>query len=288
MQSFLDAPFRQSVKVIAINAAVLIGFVLISEGLARAFLSRLDPASRTDNEYGNPFWLQFQPYLMFSGDGPVDIRFDNTRNPGQRETGHLIANNMGFRMEQPVRFDTHRTKAQGERVVLFSGGSAAWGAGATSNQTTIAARLEFLLNEAQTTHRYTVFSLSSPGWLSIQSMLAITLYGLNFDPDWVVTMDGVNDNNGACMYNYGAGRDGYSDRLERYFRAYLYHQPFPPLYRGSWENELIRVSALYRILTNQRYMSRQAAWPVGARLIAPWRSISCPMTVCSACCPRQR
>ena len=149
--------------------------------------------------------MQLQPYLMFSADGPMDIKFRNARNPGDVEIGHLVTNNMGFRMVEPVRFDARRPKAQGERVVLFTGGSAAWGAGATSNDTTIAARMQAILNEAQPTHRYVVISLSSARWISIQSVLAITLYGLNFDPDWVVGMDGTTISADACVY--GAGRD---------------------------------------------------------------------------------
>jgi hypothetical protein len=161
---------------------------------------------------------------------------------------------MGFRMAEPVRFDSSRPKAPGARVVLFTGGSAAWGAGATSNETTIAARMQAILNESQTTYRYVVISLSSNGWISFQSVLALTLYGPNFDPDWIVAMDGYNDILVACLDGGGAGRDGFSHTAEKYFRSYLYHNPFPPFYRGVWENELVRASALYRILSQQRYV----------------------------------
>jgi hypothetical protein len=272
VRAFLDGSFREGAKLILINAAVLICLLVVSEGMARLLLSDFDPARRTDNEYGNPFWLQFQPYLMFSVDGPMDIKFRNARNPGDVEIGHLVTNNMGFRMAEPVRFDVRRPKAQGERVVLFTGGSAAWGAGATSNDTTIAARMQVILNEAQSTHRYVVISLSSAGWISIQSVLAITLYGLNFDPDWVVGMDGINDIEGACGANYGAGRDRQSYAFDKYFRGYLYHQSSPTFYRGAWENELVRVSAAYRMLTGQRYV------PEPPQLTAKWGEVELALT----------
>jgi len=114
--------------------------------------------------------------------------------------------------------------------------------------------MQTILNESQTSYRYVVISLSSPGWISFQSMLAITLYGLNFDPDWVVAMDGDNDIIASCSAGYGAGRDGYSYVFDRYSRSYLYRQPYPPFYRGVTENALVRVSATYRILTRQRYV----------------------------------
>lgn len=254
VRGVLDGSFREGAKVIVVNFAMLIAILLVSEVFARLFLSRIDPAQATLSQYGTPFWLQFQPFLMFSGDGPVDMRFHNARRPDEDDNGHLITNNMGFRMTEPVRFDTARAKAPGERVVLLTGGSAAWGAGATSNEATIGMRLQTILNESQTSYRYVVISLSSPGWIAFQSMLAITLYGLNFDPDWVIGMDGDNDIISVCYYGYGAGRDGHSYIFDKYFRSYLYHNPNPPFYRGVSENALVRVSALYRVLSQQRYV----------------------------------
>lgn len=250
----LEVPFRRGAAVMLINLAVLACLLVVSEGLARLLLSDHDPERKTDTQYGNPFWFQFQPYLMFSMDKDVDIRFKNGRLPGDIEIGHLKTNNMGFRMADPVRFDTVRPKARNERVVLFTGGSAAWGAGATANENTLAERMQTILNESQTKYRYVVISLSSGGWIAIQSMLAIAIYGPNFDPDWVVGMDGNNDIVAACAEGYGAGRDGFSNQYDRYFKSYLYHQPAPPFYRGSSENELVRVSLIYRILTGKRHV----------------------------------
>jgi hypothetical protein len=253
-RALLDGSFRDAAKLILVNAVLLLGLLVVSEGMTRLFFSDFDPARRTDNQYGNPFWFKFQPYLMFSTDGPVDMRFRNARRPGDPEFGHFATNNMGFRMTEPVQFDRPRPKAAGERVVLFTGGSGAWGAGATSNETTIAARLQAILNESQSTYRYVVISLSSNGWIAFQSMLALTLYGLNFDPDWAIAMDGHNDVLAACTFGGGAGRDGFSRQFGLYFQSYLYHNPSPPFYRGAWENELIRVSVLYRILSQERYV----------------------------------
>ncbi len=250
----LNVSVKQAASVVLVNCLVLAGLALACEGVARVFLSANDPAYARDTKYGNPFWFQFQPYLMFSMDSNVDIRFKNGRLPGDIEEGQLKTNNMGFRMAEPVDFDLRRPKASGERVVLFTGGSAAWGAGATANDKTIAARLEAILNESQQRYRYVVVSLSSGGWIAMQSMLALTIYGPNFDPDWIVTMDGNNDIVAACTEGLGAGRDGYSHVFDQYFKSYLHHQPQPPFYRGAWENELIRVSSLYRVLTQRRYV----------------------------------
>jgi hypothetical protein len=112
--------------------------------------------------------------------------------------------------------------------------------------------MQAVLNESQATYRYVVISLSSVSWSAFQSMLALTLYGPNFDPDWIVAMDGYNDM--ACSGGGGVRGAVHSHTLEQYFRSYLYHNPNPPFYRGASENELVRASALYRILTQQRYV----------------------------------
>lgn len=267
LKAALDAPMRQSGFVILVNVGVLAAMLLACEGMVRLFVPDRDPERAMDTQYGNPFWFQFQPFLMFSMDADVDIKFKNGRLPGDIEIGHLKTNNMGFRISQPVRFDTVRKKASNERVVLFTGGSAAWGAGASSNDKTIAERLEAHLNESQSKYRYVVISLSSGGWIAMQSMIAITMYGPNFDPDWVVGMDGNNDIVAACAEGYGAGRDGFSNQFDKYFRSYLHHQPAPPFYRGAWENELVRVSLLYRLLTGKRYV------PGPFQFFASWNEV---------------
>jgi len=259
----LAAPTRETGFVVLVNAVVLGVMLLASEGAARLLLPERDPERAINTQYGNPFWFQFQPFLMFSMDHDVDIRFRNARLPGDVEIGHLKTNNMGFRMEEPVRFDTARKKAPNERVVIFTGGSAAWGAGASSNDKTIGARMQAILNESQRKYRYVVINLSSGGWIAMQSMLAVTIYGPQFEPDWVVGMDGNNDIVAACAEGYGAGRDGFSNTADQYFRSYLYHQPSPSFYRGEWENELVHASLLYRLLTRKQYVAEPAKFFAG-------------------------
>jgi hypothetical protein len=249
----LDMSIRDAAKVGLVNVAVVMAFLFALEGFVRLFLTTFDPANAENARIGNPFWFQYQPFLMHSMEGPIDIHFKNGPFFGDAEMAYMKTNNMGFRMANPVLFDLLRPKASNERVVLFTGGSAAWGVGASSNETTIAARLQATLNEAQTTYHYVVISLSSGGWVAFQSVLAITLYGPNFDPDWVVSMDGNNDVVVACSEGHGAGRI-FVNQLEQYYRSYLYHHRSPSFYRGTLENALVRVSALYRLLTGLRYV----------------------------------
>jgi len=263
----LNLSFRRAAVVIAINGLVLVCLLLTTEVFARLFLANFDPERAINTQYGNPFWFQFQPFLMFSMDRDVNITFKNARLPGDQELGTLKTNNMGFRMEEPVKFDKLRKKQPGERVVLFTGGSTAWGAGATANEKTIPARLEQILNKSQKKYRYVVFSFSSGGWIAMQSVLALIIYGPNFDPDWVVSMDGNNDIVEACAEGYGAGRDRYSSVFDQYFRSYLYHQSAPPFYRGALENYLVGASLLYRLLTDKKYI------PAPKQYSADWGAV---------------
>jgi len=70
--------------------------------------------------------------------------FTNERIPAD-----LKGNNQGFNDKHDFSLTEPYRKAGNERVVLFTGGSTAWGVGATSVETTIAGRMELHLNAMQ-------------------------------------------------------------------------------------------------------------------------------------------
>jgi hypothetical protein len=197
-------------------------------------------------------WLEFAPFVMFKNPyvpGAGYAWSDSIH--GTVITAKIVNNHLGFPMREEVDFAEARPKEENERVVILSGGSAAWGVGATSNEKTVAGRMEAILNERQGKYRYKVFNLAMGGWESVQQLIALALYGRNLQPDWLVSMDGTNDVAIACQASQGAGHTMYYGMMDAYMKAYVFGQVHPVFYRSWLENELVRFSFAYRKLTNQ-------------------------------------
>lgn len=197
-------------------------------------------------------WLQFAPYVMFQNPYiPSGGYRWNDAFHGKLIVGSIFNNKLGFSSREEYSFSKVRAKGPNERVVLLSGGSAAWGVGATSNDTTVAGRMQSILNTSQTRYRYTVLNLSMGGWISVQQFIALALYGRNLQPDWLVTMDGVNDVAVTCAHSQGAGHSMYYALMDAYMKAYVFGQLHPVFYRSWVENELVKHSVAYRRLTGK-------------------------------------
>jgi hypothetical protein len=196
-------------------------------------------------------WLQFTPFMMFTNP-PVSGGYqwsDSIHN--QIIPSKIVNNRLGFVMHEEVDFSKLRPKAENERVVILTGGSAAWGVGATSNETNIAGRMQSILNEGQSKYHYTVLNLAMGGWVSVQQFIALSMYGRNLQPDWLVAMDGTNDVAVACAHSQGAGHVMHYALMDAYMKAYVFGQLHPEFYRGWLENELIKYSAAYRKITGK-------------------------------------
>jgi hypothetical protein len=196
-------------------------------------------------------WLQFTPFVMFTNP-PVSTGYQWSDSlHDQIIPSKIINNRLGFVMREELDSSKVRPKAKNERVVILTGGSAAWGVGATSNEANIAGRLQSILNERQSEYRYTVLNLAMGGWVSVQQFIALSLYGRNLQPDWLVAMDGTNDVAVACAHSQGAGYVMHYALMDAYMKAYVFGQLHPELYRGWLENELVKYSAAYRRITGK-------------------------------------
>ena len=145
-------------------------------------------------------------------------------------------------------------KAANEKVVLFTGGSTAWGVGATATDRTVAGRMEYYLNTLQSGERYTVINLAMGSWIAFQQFIALQYWGIQFDPDWIVSMDGFNDAGVGCNYSQGPGNPMYFATMRSYIDGYLMSTLHPVFYRGWLENKLIEHSKAYRIITGKKYV----------------------------------
>jgi hypothetical protein len=163
-------------------------------------------------------------------------------------------NSLGYNDRHEFIVGQTYKKAANEKVVLFTGGSAAWGVGATSTDRTVAGRMEYYLNSLQSGQRYTVINLAMGSWIAFQQFIGLQQWGSQFDPDWVVSMDGFNDAGVGCNYSQGPGNPMYFATMRSYIDGYLMSTLHPVFYRGGFENELIRHSKAYRIITGKQYV----------------------------------
>jgi hypothetical protein len=101
-------------------------------------------------------------------------------------------NFLGFRDER----DTYVTKPDRTVRIFITGGSTAWGSGATSQKNTISYLLEGMLNERAspaTGYRYEVVNTAYPAWSTTQEKLLIQQRLVDMGPDAIVMFSGVND-----------------------------------------------------------------------------------------------
>jgi hypothetical protein len=240
--------FANAIKVVAVNLIVL---VVLLGGIE--FYFRHWVQEKPDGLL-NGLWQSFQPYVMVTT-APGEYRqfyntFTNESYPSTVRT-----NSLGY--NDPHEFIVGQTykKAANEKVVLFTGGSAAWGVGATATDRTVAGRMQYYLNTLQGGERYTVINLAMGSWIAFQQFIGLQQWGSQFDPDWVVSMDGFNDAGVGCNYSQGPGNPMYFATMRSYIDGYLMSSLHPVFYRGWFENELILHSKAYRIITGKQYVA---------------------------------
>lgn len=105
---------------------------------------------------------------------------------------NLHINMLGFRDER----QTYITKPEKTVRVFITGGSTAWGSGASSQTKTISYLLEQILNDrvsGTTGYRYEVVNTAFPGWTTTQEKLLIQQRLTDLHPDVILMFSGSND-----------------------------------------------------------------------------------------------
>jgi len=235
------------VIVVAINLVVFVTLLASIE----LYFRWTSPPRPGEFATTNGLWLKLAPYVMFLN-SPGTISLWTNLFTGQNYPADVVTNTLGFNDRREFDYTKPYRKAANERVVLFTGGSVAWGVGATSTDKTIAGRMEYYLNSLQSDVKYTVINLGMGGWIAYQEFIALELWGAQFDPDWVVVMDGFNDAGVGCEYSQGPINPMYYATMQAYIEGYLLTTQRPVFYRGWLENELIRWSVAYRTITGKQ------------------------------------
>jgi lysophospholipase L1-like esterase len=139
-------------------------------------------------------------------------------------------NILGFRDER----QSYVAKADRTVRIFITGGSTAWGSGASSQNKTISYLLEQVLNERTspvTGNRYEVINAAFPAWSTTQEKLLIQQRLVDMHPDVILMFSGGNDVHWALQ-----GRD------IRWFYTYMdenYLSLLNELHRSSGHPEII-------------------------------------------------
>jgi hypothetical protein len=240
----------QKLKLVAVNLLVFIGLLAALELYFRV----IKPVPSAYS-IANGVQLYLQPYVMFSS--PPHAHYGAWVNSFTNSSfkADVTANNQGYNDKHEFSLSEPYHKAENERVVVFTGGSTAWGVGATTGDMTIAGRMEHYLNSAQSKLKYTVVNLGMGSWIAYQQFIGLEMWGAAFDPDWVISMDGHNDASVGCAYSQGSTNPLFFPVIKAYVDGYLGKASQNPVfYRGWLENELIKYSAAYRALTGKDYV----------------------------------
>jgi hypothetical protein len=238
----------KKLAVVAINVLVFVSLLVCVEIYYRLW------GQETITNFPNGLWQTFQPYVMVTT-APGEYR--QFRNEFTRETlsSSVKTNSLGFNDRREFSLTSHYSKAPNEKIVLFTGGSAAWGVGATGTDKTVAARMEHYLNHSQPKYKYSVVNLAMGSWIAFQEFIGMQLWGREFDhPDWIVVMDGFNDAGVGCGFSQGPGNPLYFATMRSYIHGYLLSTQRPVFYRGWLENQLIKYSKAYRVITGRQYV----------------------------------
>ena len=264
--------YANAIRVVAVNLIVLIALLGAIEFYFRHWGHEQQKALM------NGLWQSFQPYVMITTAPGAYEKFSNTFTKDNfRST--VRTNSLGYNDRHEFSLTSPYKKAANEKVVLFTGGSAAWGVGATATDRTVAGRMQYYLNTLQSGERYTVINLAMGSWIAFQQFIGLQLWGAQFDPDWVVSMDGFNDAGVGCNYSQGPGNPLYFATMRSYINGYLMETLRPVFYRGWLENELIRYSKAYRIITGKQYVRDDQMFDRSSSEISPIRRQIIPTKV---------
>lgn len=135
----------------------------------------------------------------------------------------LYINELGFR----DRRESYMPKPERTVRIFITGGSTAFGSGASSNEQTTASHLERLLSERSSDGsrvRYQVINTAFPAWSTTQEKLLIQQSLVDLQPDFVIMFSGTNDVFWSILkrdirWFYGFPDQNYMTLLNNMYRA---------------------------------------------------------------------
>ena len=238
--------------VVMVNLAVLAALLLAVELSARIYAHE---GPEQKDPHASRIRFQFHPYVMTGVVPHLHYRVWDDAIRNRKVDADVVTNNFGYPDGQDFNLSVPYRKQPDEKTVLLAGGSTAFGVGATNNAHLIHENLQRFLNDAQSEVHYTVINVAQGGWIAQQEAISLDLWGRIFDPDWILTLDGVNDATVGCAMSQGTGNPVYFQLIKTLVTSYLAVPPAVDFYRGYWENQLIKYSTAYRLLSRKTYIA---------------------------------
>ena len=119
---------------------------------------------------------------------------------------YVNTNDLGYRgvtHHEQILEDARALKLAGFKIVIFTGGSAAFGAYSDDDETTITAYLNLFLTKAG--RRVKVYNFAMGSYTSDDELASVVMYALDTFPDLLVVMDGYNDAVRGSLESYAKG-----------------------------------------------------------------------------------
>lgn len=197
------------------------------------------------SDFSSFSWVPPAALTPFVGIGPVPGNHDNA-----------VINNLQMRSESEVLIPKQRNVYR----IFITGGSTAYGSGASDQKKTIGGFLSEILNKEVSSFKGTkfeVFTLAYPAWASTHERIAIENRLSELDPDMVISFSGNNDVHWSWLGEDLLWFKTYSDR---YF-SNLVNEAYRITGYGPVENPASRHSAVHpqkvvdRLIKNIRLSS---------------------------------
>jgi hypothetical protein len=125
--------------------------------------------------------------------------------PGIRGA-YVNTNDLGYRgvtHHEQILEEARTLKAAGIKIVIFTGGSAAFGAYSDDDDTTITAYLNLFFTK--TGRRVKVYNFAMGSYTSDDELASLVMYAADTHPDLLVVMDGYNDAVRGSLESYAKG-----------------------------------------------------------------------------------
>jgi lysophospholipase L1-like esterase len=214
--------------VTAVGAVALLALELAGLFVPALSAAALDP----DRALVEQARVEPHPYLGYAN------RPGFTRQPYGLDRRQISHNALGLRGPE-----TTWAKPPGVYRILCVGGSSTYGDGCTSDATTWPARLQAHLADAVAPLEVEVLNAGCQGWSTFESLINLSLRGVDLEPDLVVVYHAIND-----------------------VRCALWNEPAPDNahWRAVWPVE--RPSA------PQRWLERTTTWRLLRSLDPAWRA----------------
>lgn len=239
-------------RIAAFAASETVGGVA-GDKRAEMALAYEDPA-RAERELDHYTWAVPNMPTPFVGVAPM---------PGDHGCAHIDAQ----QFRHPT--DLELPKPAGVFRVFVTGGSTAFGTGAPSDETTIPALLQQLVDEelGGASKRIEIVNAANPAWASTHERMWIATRLAEMQPDLVVSFSGNNDAHfaflGLHVFSFRTYAEHFFTLLDSDILAAAGHEPFPIPWNPSVEDPVPPAEVLRRLEVNLR-ATTEALRPTGA------------------------